>query len=71
MDGQQEQARQLEELGEHTKRGAARMHEAQVAFEGLQQGLDMQAEGLQQTGTELRNLISCGGPAPWYVKWLF
>jgi len=66
IDGQQEQARQLEELGEHTKRGAARMQEAQVAFEGLQHGLDMQAETLQRTGTELRNLVSCGGPAPWY-----
>lgn len=66
MDGQQEQARQLEELGEHTKRGATRMHEAQIAFEGLQQGLDMQADSLQRTGTELRSLISCGAPAPWY-----
>lgn len=66
MDGQQEQARQLEELGEHTKRGATKMQEAQHAFEGLQQGLDMQAEKLHHTGAELQNLISCGGPAPWY-----
>merc|ERR1712023_195445 len=66
IDSQQEQARQLEELGEHTKRGATKMQEAQIAFEGLQQGLDMQADKIQRTGTELQNLISCGGPAPWY-----
>lgn len=68
MDGHQEQARQLEELSEHTKRGASRMQEAQIAFEGLQQGLDMQADSIQRSESELRTLISRGGGGapPWY-----
>lgn len=66
LDGQQDQARQLEELSEHTKRGAARMQEAEVAFEGLQQGLDLQAENLQQVSNTLRSFVSGGNATPWY-----
>jgi DNA repair exonuclease SbcCD ATPase subunit len=67
MDGQQEQARQLEELSEHTKRGATRLQEVQIAFEGLQENLDLQAKNLQHTETELRTLLSRGnGTPPWY-----
>jgi len=67
MDGQQEQARQLAEISEHTKRGATRMQEAEIVFEGLQRNLDLQAESLQRTESEMRNLFSRGGGTPpWY-----
>lgn len=66
MEGQHEQARQLEEFGEHAKSQAYRLQQAEGTLEEQVRSLEEQAQRTRQLEEALQTVLDREQPPPWY-----